>query len=143
MIRPVLAVAIFALGVSVVAAQDPIAERQKLMKQNSADARVLREMGDGKRPFDLATAKKSFANLAAAADKLKGLFPPTSMKGDTKALPVIWEKKSDFDALLAKFGNEAKAAEAATKDLDTMKAQLGVVAKNCGGCHNTYRAKSS
>ena len=143
MIRPILAVAILAFGVSIVAAQDPIAARKAVMKENSAQARVLREMADGKLPFDLAAAKKAFGSFTANAEKLKGLFPESSMKGDTKALPVIWEKKAEFEATIAKFGSDAKAAEAATKDAATMKEQLGVVGKNCGGCHNAWRQKST
>ena len=38
---------------------------------------------------------------------------------------------------------QAKAAAAAVKDLDSFKAQMGEVGKNCGGCHNTYRKKQS
>ena len=29
------------------------------------------------------------------------------------------------------------------KDLDSFKAALGDVGKNCGGCHDTYRKKAS
>ena len=35
------------------------------------------------------------------------------------------------------------AMVAAVKDLDSFKAQMGEVGKNCGGCHNTYRKKQS
>jgi cytochrome c556 len=142
MVRSIFAVAILALGVSAVVAQDPIAARKAVMKDNNAQFRVLREMVDGKRPFDLAAAKKVFAGFTANAEKLKGLFPESSMKGETRALPVIWQKKSEFEAAIAKFGNDAKAAEAATKDVQSLKAQLGAVGKNCGDCHNAWRSKS-
>jgi cytochrome c556 len=29
------------------------------------------------------------------------------------------------------------------KDLDSLKAALGAVGKDCGGCHETYRIKKS
>lgn len=141
----VLASAAIAIGATAVIAQgDPIAARQAIMKENSAQSRTLREMADGKRPFDAAAAKKALASMAAGADKFGGLFPDNSKTGGkTKALPVIWEKKAEFNAAIAKFGKDAKDAEAKVKDLDTLKAALGEVGKNCGGCHNTYRAKAS
>jgi len=38
---------------------------------------------------------------------------------------------------------DAKAAEPKVKDLDTFKAAMGDVGKDCGACHNTYRKKPS
>ena len=76
-------------------------------------------------------------------DKAKTLWPDSSKAGDTAALPAIWENKADFDAKLAKFSADAKAAEAKVTDLDSFKAQMGEVGKNCGGCHNTYRKRAS
>jgi cytochrome c556 len=141
----VIAAAAVALGVTGVVAQgDPIAARKDVMKGNGAQSRTLREMAEGKRPFDAAAAKKAFAAMAAGADKLGTLFPDNSKTGgDTKALPVIWEKKADFNAAIAKFAKDAKDAEAKVKDLDSLKAALGEVGKNCGGCHNAWRQKSS
>jgi len=144
LIRLALAAAIAAVGVTAVVAQgDPIAARKALMKANSDQARNAREMIEGKKPFDLAAAKKVFAQFEDTAAKLPNLFPDSSKTGDTKALPVIWEKKSEFNAAAAKFGADAKAAEGKVKDLDSFKASMGDVGKNCGSCHNAWRAKSS
>jgi cytochrome c556 len=142
--RVVLAVAIAALGVTAVVAQgDPIAARKAVMKENGAQSRVAREMIEGKKPFDLAAAKKVLTTFAGTADKMKPLFPAASQAGDTAALPAVWEKKADFDSKMAKFSADAKAGEAKVKDLDSFKAVMGDVGKNCGGCHNTYRKKAS
>lgn len=145
MIRTVLAVTVLAFGVSAVVAQgDPIAARKALMKANGDQSRIATEMLDGKRPFNLDAAKKVFIVFAESGDKAKALFPDNSKTGgDTAALPAIWEKKADFDAMLTKFANESKAAAAATTNLDTFKAQIGEVRKNCGGCHTPYRKKAS
>jgi cytochrome c556 len=142
--RIVLAVAVVALGVTAVVAQgDPIAARKAVMKENGAQAKVSRDMIEGKEPFNLAAAQKVLATFAATADKMKPLFPDNSKAGDTAALPAVWENKADFDAKMAKFSADAKGAEAKVKDLDTFKAAMGDVGKNCGGCHNTYRKKAS
>jgi len=143
-IRTVLAVAAVALGVTaVMAQQDPIAARKAIMKANGQQAGIGSKMAKGEEPFALDKAKKVFATYQDVA-KAHALFPENSKTGgDTAALPAIWQNKADFEARLTKLANEAKAAEAATKDLDTFKAQFAEVQKNCGGCHETYRQKKS
>ena len=127
--RIVFAVALAAFGVTAVVAQsDPIAARKALMKENGGQSRIAREMMEGKRPFDLAAAKKALATFEASATKAKALFPANSKTGgETAALPAIWEKKADFEAKLAKFGADSKAAAAKVKDLASLKAQMAIV----------------
>jgi cytochrome c556 len=145
MIRTVLVVAAVALGATVVVAQqDPIAARKALMKANGEQARIGTQMAKGEAPFDLAKAKAIFTTYQDAAAKMPNLFPDNSKTGgETAASPKIWENKADVTARFAKFGQEAKAAEAATRDLDTFKAQFQEVQKNCGGCHEQYRIRRS
>jgi cytochrome c556 len=142
--RVVLAVAVAALGVTAVLAQsDPIAARKAIMKENNNQGRILRDMADGKRPFDLTTAKKAFATFQSASAKLPDLFPESSKVGDTRALPTIWEKSAEFKAAAAKFGSDAKAAEASTKDMESLKTAFAEVGKNCGSCHQNFRKPQS
>jgi cytochrome c556 len=145
MIRTVIAVAAVALGATVVVAQqDPIAARKALMKANGEQARLGTQMTKGETPFDLTKAKAIFTTYQDAAAKMPNLFPDNSKTGgDTAASPKIWENKADVTAKFGKFGQDAKAAEAATRDLDTFKAQFQEVQKNCGGCHETYRIRRS
>lgn len=138
--RLVLAAAIAAFGVTAVLAQsDPITARKNLMKDNSNQGRIAREMIEGKQPFNVEAAKKVFASFEDTASKFVTLFPDNSKAGDTRALPAIWDKSNDFKAAAAKFGSDAKAAAAATKDLDSFKAGMAEVGKNCGSCHQTFR----
>jgi cytochrome c556 len=145
MIRTVLGVAVLAFGATALVAQtDPIAARKALMKTNGDQNRVATEMLEGKRPFNLDEAKKVFVVFAEAGEKAPALFPDNSKTGgDTAALPPIWENKADFNAKLAKFASESKAAGDATKDLDTFKLQITEVRKNCGGCHQIYRKRAT
>jgi cytochrome c556 len=142
-IRTVLAVAAIAFGVTTVTAQqDPIAARKALMKGNGEQAGIGGKMARGEEPFTVDKAKKVFATYQDTASKIGALFPDNSKTGgDTAALPAIWENKADFNAKLAKFGADAKAAEAQVKDLDSFKAQYTEVQKNCGGCHQPYRVR--
>ena len=144
MIRTVLAVSVFAFGVTALSAQsDPIAASKAIMKANGDQSRIATEMIEGKQPFNLDAAKKVFSTFAEA-EKVKPLFPDNSKTGgDTAALPAIWENKADFEAKLDKLVAEAKAAVAATTNADTFKAQITEVRKNCGGCHQPYRKRAS
>lgn len=140
-----VAVAIAGLGLTAaLAQQDPIAARKAAMKSAGDQARVGAAMTKGETPFDLAKAKQIFATYADVASKAAPQFPENSKTGgDTAAAPKIWETKADFEAKMVKFGQDAKAAEAAVKDEASFKEQYPQVMKNCGGCHETYRLKKS
>jgi len=142
-VRVLIAVAAVAVGATtVIAQQDAIAARKALMKATGGQAAVAAKMIKGEEPFDLAKAKTVFTVFEDTAAKAPALFPPNSKEGgDTAALPKIWENKADFDAKFTKFGADAKAAGPKVTDLDSFKAAFGDVAKNCGGCHNDFRAK--
>jgi len=140
--RIVLVATLLALGVSFAAAESPIAARQAIMKKNGQAAKLGTQFMKGEVPFDLAKAKEIFATYADAAAKMPGLFPPDSKTGEkTEALPVIWEKMDDFKAKFAKFGQDAKDAQAKITDEASFKAIFPTVQKDCGGCHQTYRVK--
>lgn len=144
----VASVAAVALGVSVaVAQQDVIKERKDIMKANGDQAKIAAAMVKGERPFDAAAAKKIFATFADAADKMPNLYPASSKNeagspAADKFTPTdkVWEDMADFKARFAKFGDDAKKAEASVNDLDSFKAAIGNIGKNdCGACHQTYR----
>jgi cytochrome c556 len=141
----VAVVAAVAFGATaVVAQQDPIAARKAIMKSNGAAMGALVKMNKGEEPFDLATAKKSFAAFEDAAAKMPALYPENSKTGgETSAAPKIWEDMADFKAKFVKFGEDAKAANASVKDLDSLKAAMAGIGRNCGGCHEVYRVKKS
>jgi cytochrome c556 len=141
----VAAVGIIALGATVVLAQqDPIAARKALMKANGQAAGALAKMLKGEAPFDPAVAKKAFASFEDAAAKMPTLFPDNSkIGGETAASPKIWENMADVKARFVKLGNDAKAADASVKDLDSLKAAFSQLGKNCNDCHELYRLKKS
>ena len=145
MIRPVLAVSAIAIGITAVAAQsDPIAQRRATMKEVGAQTKTGAGMAKGEVPYDQGKAQTIFTTYVDASAKMPGLFPESSKTGgDTAALPAIWQNKADFDAKFAKFGADAKAAASAVKDVDSFKTAFSGVTKNCGGCHETYRAKKN
>jgi cytochrome c556 len=145
MLRTVLAVTAIAVGVTVVAAQsDPIAARKAHMKEVGSQTKTGAGMAKGEIPYDQAKAQGIFAAYVKAATDLPNLFPETSKTGgDTAALPAVWANMSDFKARADKFAVDAKEAQASVKDLDSFKGAFSGVTKNCGGCHENYRAKKS
>ena len=136
---------VVALGATVVLAQqDPIAARKALMKANGQGAGALAKMLKGEAPFDPAVAKKAFASFEDAAAKMPTLFPDNSkIGGETAASPKIWENMADVKARFVKLGNDAKAADASVKDLDSLKAAFSQLGKNCNDCHELYRLKKN
>ena len=145
MLRTVLAVTAIAVGVTVVAAQsDPIAARRQHMKDLGAQTKTGAGMAKGEIPYDQAKADAILASYVKAGTEMPTLFPATSKTGgDTAALPTIWENQADFNARSAKFVSDAKAAQGSVKDLDSFKGAFSGLTKNCGGCHENYRAKKS
>jgi cytochrome c556 len=142
--RLVAVAMVLACGVTaVVADTDPIAERRALMKHDGEAAKKLFDMSKGKIPFDLATVKESLKTLDEGAAKSAALFPDNSKTGGgTAALPAIWQNKADFDARFTQFLKDVQAAQAGIADEATFKQFAPAVFKNCGGCHDLYKAKS-
>ena len=102
------------------------------------------DMGDmlkGKVPFDA----KRFEKRANAAATLSALpweaFTNDSQKGDTSALPAIWNDRATFDKKAAKFAEYAQALATAAKSGD--KKEIAPAfrnwAKGCKDCHKSFK----
>lgn len=141
--RILLAAAALCCGVVVVAAQgDSIATRKDLMKAAGQQTGLGARMVRGDVPFDLAQAQRIFQVYADTAARYSTLFPEGSHSGgETAALPAVWSNRADFDARVAKWGADARTEGAKVTDLATFRAAFGEVAKNCGSCHESYRAR--
>ena len=139
--RFVLTAVLIACGVGAASADsDAIAQRRALMKANGEATQPIVAMMKGG-PFDLAAVQKALKTYIDAAEKAPALFPPDSKTGDTHALPAIWDNKADLDARFAKLKAEATADLASIADETSFKAKMPDIYKNCGGCHELYRAK--
>jgi cytochrome c556 len=101
MMRTVLAMCTLALGTSVAAGQsDPVSERKALMKGNLEGALNIVKMVRGQNPFDLEKVTAAFEQWTDTAKKLPNLFPAPPAQGtNTRALPAIWENKTDFESV--------------------------------------------
>jgi cytochrome c556 len=141
--RSVIVAAILAIAAGAVVAQvDIIKERREIMKGVGKATGDLAKVMKGEAAFDLKQAQDAVKIYADAGKKMPKLFPDnTKVGGDTAALPKIWEAKADFEAKFAKLKADAEKLGPTVKDEASFKAAFGEVTKNCGGCHETYRAK--
>jgi len=143
----IIAFVVLLLGVTVAAAQscpEFIQKRQTLMKKSGEEAKIGTEMIKGERPFDAAKVQEIYAAFANDAEQMPTLFPDCSKTGaKTTAASAIWERMDDFKAAIAKFADDIKAAQGNTKDLDGLKANFQTIGKNCSGCHQSFRIRSS
>ncbi|GLK82558.1 c-type cytochrome [Ancylobacter defluvii] len=137
-----VAAVISAVAATSVLAQDPIAEREKLMKEWGQATRPVGAMLKGSQPFDLTAVQAALDIYAKHAATMPALFPAGSDGGKTEALPAVWTQNAEFNALFVKFGADATAARAAITDEASFKANFPDVVRTCGTCHQTFRAKS-
>jgi len=139
--RTMASILVFMLGTGLALADaDPVKTRREIMKSNGEATKTVVGMLKGA-PFDLEAVKAALKAYANAGDKAPALFPEGSGVGDTHALPAIWEDKADFDGRFKKLGADVAAAATAITDEASFKANMPGVLKNCGGCHEKYRAK--
>jgi cytochrome c556 len=148
MMRTVVVVGTLLLGVgAVVAQQDQVKQTQAVMKGNGKNAGALAAMVKGEKPYDQATVDAAITQFEDTIKKFPTLFPDSikGMKpeGDYYASPKVWEDKAGFDEHIASFSKAVSDANGKIKDLDTLKAALPAIGKQCGGCHETYRVKNS
>lgn len=140
-----------ALGAAVAfAADEPtnvVKYRQAFMKANGAHITMIGAVVKGEVSWTDELAGHAHA-MHEQSKHLLRLFPESTGKGQTDqesaALPVIWEKWSEFEKAANAFEAEsAKLVEVAESgDMAAIGQQLGVLGKQgCGGCHETFREK--
>jgi len=135
------------LGATAVIAQDQLKDTQAIMKANGKNAGALSAMVKGEKPYDQATVDTALAQFDDTAKKLPKLFPASlkgqAFEGDYQTSPKIWDDKAGFDEHIATFAKAVGDAKGKIKDVDSLKAELGLIGKQCGGCHETYRIKKT
>ena len=138
--------AVLLLGYAVSQAQmakvgsgDVVADRQRLMKLNGANAR---DMNDKLKATQIEAIAVNAETIAINAQHIPSLFPQGSMSDKSNAKPEIWEKRSEFEATAKTL--QAKAEE--IRDAARAKDQAKVEAlmkdfgrQTCVACHNAFR----
>jgi cytochrome c556 len=146
--RSIVVAGALVLGLGAVMAEpDQVKDTQAMMKGNGKNAGALAAMVKGEKPYDQATVDAAITQFADTAAKLPTLFPASikgkPFDGDYSPSSKIWEDKAGFDEHIASFTKAVGDAKGKITDLDTLKAQLSVIGKQCGGCHETFRIKKT
>ena len=133
------------------AADEPanvIKYRQAYMKANGAHITMVGAVVKGEVSWNDELVGHAHA-LHEQSKHLLRLFPERTGKGDAEvesaALPVIWEKWSEFEQAARNFEEEsAKLVEVAESgDMAAIGQQLGALGRQgCGGCHENFREKN-
>jgi cytochrome c556 len=147
--RPSVAVAALTLAAAMPAAaqfqkpEDAVKYRQSAFTVMASHFGRIGAMANGRVPFDAAAAQAN-ADIAVMMSRLPyaAFGEGTDKAGNTKAKPVVWSKRADFDAAAKKMQDELVKLQAATKtgNLDQIKAAFGPVGQACKACHDEFKA---
>lgn len=132
---------------AVVASQDVANQTQQTMKANArALGAGLSPIVKGEKPYDQAAVNTALNSLEETAKKLPTMFPESikgvKIEGDYSSSPKIWEDKAGFAAKIESFAKAVTEAKGKTKDIDSLKASVSAIGKECTSCHETFRLKN-
>jgi len=119
--------------------EDIIKSRKALFSKNYSTAKRVQSFssnGDFDEAIEL--MKEMNENYITLLD----LFPENSKEGfKTEALPIIWEEKDAFNALMQKSAEDMIKLTSIIEDEDDIRGTLGkLMWANCKACHSKYRA---
>ena len=128
---------IFAIEMST---EETIKARKAMFKQNYSYAK---KMSAAIKKDDKETISDLAIKMSENYKKLIDYFPDDSKDGfKTEALPSIWEKKEEFNALMTKAANEANDFSMMVNNLmgDELKdLQKKMIWSQCKSCHDKFR----
>ncbi len=118
--------------------EDIIKSRKALFSKNYSTAKRVQSFssnGDFDEAIEL--MKEMNENYIILLD----LFPENSKEGfKTEALPIIWEEKDAFNALMQKSADDMIKLTSIIEDADDIRGTLGkLMWANCKACHSKYR----
>ena len=118
--------------------EDIIKSRKALFSKNYSTAkRVQSYSSNGDFDEAIELMKEMSENYITLLD----LFPENSKEGfDTEALPIIWEEKDAFNALMTKASEDMIKLTSVIEDADDIRGTLKqFMWSNCKACHSRYR----
>ena len=118
--------------------EDIIKSRQALLSKNYSVAKRV-QVFSAKGNFE--KAKKLMIEMSENYKVLIELFPDNTQEGfNTEALPLIWEEKDAFNALMKKASDDMIKLVAVIEDSDEIRSTLKkFMWSNCKACHTKYR----
>jgi cytochrome c556 len=128
------------MGAKKMSADEAIAARQKLMKDQGA---AMKAISDAAKAGQLQVIPAEAEKLRVTAKEIPALFPQGSVNPATsRAKPEIWQKWAEFEGSAKSLETKAGALATTAKGGDaaatnTAVAELGKT--TCGACHTAFR----
>tara|TARA_B100000767_G_C19707687_1_gene511288 strand:- start:327 stop:794 length:468 start_codon:yes stop_codon:yes gene_type:complete len=119
-------------------AESVIKERKALFSSNYKTAKRVQSLSSN---GDFDKAKELMTEMSENYKILLNLFPENSKEGfKTGALPIIWEDKENFNALMQKSSDDMITLTSLIETTDDIRGTIGkLMWSNCKACHSKYR----
>ena len=128
----------FSFSANAETAEDIIKGRKALFSKNYSTAKRVQALSS-KGDFD--KAKELMIEMSENYKTLLELFPENTQEGfKTESLPLIWQEKDAFNALMQKSSDNMIKLTSVIEDSDDVRATLKeFMWSSCKACHNKYR----
>ena len=120
-------------------AEEIIKNRKALFSKNYNTAKKVQSLSSS---GDFDDAKILMLEMSENYKNLKEMFPDNSKEGfKTGSLPVIWEEKDAFNALMQKASDDMIKLASTIEKTDNVRGTIRqLMWSNCKACHSKYRA---
>ena len=119
-------------------AESIIKDRKALFSKNYKTAKRVQSLSAN---GDFDKAKKLMIEMSKNYQVLLELFPDNSKEGfKTGSLPIIWEDKESFNALMKKSSDDMIKLTSLIETTEDIRGTIGkLMWGNCKACHSKYR----
>ena len=119
-------------------AESIIKDRKALFSKNYKTAKRVQSLSAN---GDFDEAKKLMTEMSKNYQVLLNLFPNNSKEGfKTGSLPIIWEDKESFNALMKKSSDDMIKLTSLIETTEDIRGTIGkLMWGNCKACHSKYR----
>ena len=118
--------------------EDIIKGRKAIFSNN---AKLAKRVNILLRNFEFEEAEPFILEMSKNYESLLNYFPENSKEGyGTEALPIIWEEKDAFNALMQKAADDMLQLAKVMEEVDDIQATYKkLMWANCNACHSRYR----
>ena len=118
--------------------EEIIKGRKALFSKNYSTAKRVQALSSN---GDFDRAKELMIEMSENYLTLLGLFPENTQEGfKTESLPIIWQEKDAFNALMQKSSDNMIKLTSLIEDSDDIRATLReFMWSSCKACHSKYR----
>ena len=118
--------------------EDIIKGRKAIFSNN---AKLAKRVNILLRDFEFEEAEPLILEMTKNYESLLNYFPENSKEGyGTEALPIIWEEKDAFNALMQRAADDMLQLAKVMEEVDDIQATYKkLMWANCNACHSRYR----